>query len=140
MAESLTCDAIVDGDLIERYLAGTLSEAEVEALESHYLTCARCQDELRLAAAIREVLPELRETAQAPDVCPAAVTGRWYGRRAGLGAVAAAVAAVLRSPGRDAAAAVGRGVASLSRGANRVSRAPTSAARSTVSGAASSGR
>lgn len=95
MAELLTCDAIVDGELIERYLVGTLSEAEAGALESHYLTCARCQDELRLAAAIRDVLPELREAAQAPDVSPAAETGRWYGRRFRVGAVAAAIAAVL---------------------------------------------
>jgi hypothetical protein len=95
LAESLTCDAIVDAGLIERYLAGTLSEAETEAVESHYLTCARCQNELRLAAAIREVLPEVQEAAPAPDVSPAALSGRWLGRHARVGAVAAAIAAVL---------------------------------------------
>jgi hypothetical protein len=95
LAEPLTCDAIVDGGLIERYLAGTLSEPEVEALESHYLTCARCQNELRMAAAIRDVLPELREAAPVTDVGAAALAGRWLRRPAGVGAVAAAIAALL---------------------------------------------
>ena len=75
MAELLTCDAIVDGGLIERYLAGTLSEDETEALESHYLTCARCQNELRLAAVIKDVLPEVQESVPAPDVSPATLRG-----------------------------------------------------------------
>jgi hypothetical protein len=95
LAELLTCDAIVDRGLVERYLAGTLSEAEVEAFESHYLTCTRCQNELRLAAAIRDVLPEVQEAAPAPDVSPAAPSRRWLGRHARAGAVAAAIAAVL---------------------------------------------
>ena len=95
MAESLTCDQIVDRGLIERYLARTLSEADVEALESHYLTCSRCQNKLRLAAAIRDVLPEVRETWLAAEVSPAVVTGRRFGRPAQVAAIAAAVAAVL---------------------------------------------
>ena len=95
LAESLTCDAIVDGGAIERYLAGTLSEAEVEAFESHFLTCSRCQNELRMAAAIRDVLPEVREASQANDLDPAPLTWRWLGRPARAGAVAAAIAAVL---------------------------------------------
>ncbi len=95
MAEPLTCDAVVDEGLIERYLAETLPEDETETFESHYLTCPRCQNELRLAAAIRDVLPEVQEAAQAPDVSPATLRGRWLGRRARVGAAAAAIAAVL---------------------------------------------
>jgi len=95
LSETLNCDAIVDGGLIERYVAGTLSEAEVEALESHYLTCTRCQNELRLAAAIRGVLPAVRQAPVAAGVRPTAVTTRWFGRRAQVAAIAAAVAAVL---------------------------------------------
>ncbi|MGD2216950.1 MAG: zf-HC2 domain-containing protein [Gemmatimonadales bacterium] len=106
MAEPLTCDAVVDEGLIGRYLAGMLSEVEVEALESHYLTCARCQNELRLATAIRDVLPEVQEAAPAPDVSPALLSGRWLRRHARVGAVAAAIAAVLAGvlffqPGED---------------------------------------
>lgn len=95
MAEILNCDAIVDGGLVERYLARTLSEDETEAFESHYLTCTRCHNELRLAIAIRDVLPEVREAAPVRDVSPAVLAGRWLGRHARVGAAAAAIAAVL---------------------------------------------
>jgi hypothetical protein len=95
LSEALSCDAIAGQGLIERYLVGLLPESEVEALESHYLTCARCQSELRLAAAIRDVLPEVRETLSIADASRAAMTGRRFGRRARIGAVAAALAAVL---------------------------------------------
>ena len=89
----MSCNAIVDEGLIERYLAGRLSEAEVEALESHYLTCARCQTDVRLGAAIRDVLPEVQ--AALPIVDQAFVARPRFGRRARIGAVAGAIAAVL---------------------------------------------
>jgi hypothetical protein len=95
LAETLSCDAIIDGALIERYLAGRLSEPEVEALESHYLTCARCQMDLRLAAAIRDVLPDVQQASPAAAVSSTRVTGRRFGRREKIGAIAAAIAAVL---------------------------------------------
>ncbi|MEE8385209.1 MAG: hypothetical protein V3S01_04785 [Dehalococcoidia bacterium] len=95
MAETLSCEAINDRGLVERYLAGRLSEAEIEVFECHYLTCSRCQSELRLVAAIRDVLPEVRQAAQDTDVGAGTLTGRWFGRHAGAGAVAAAIAAVL---------------------------------------------
>ena len=53
MGDLLTCDAVTAQGMIERYLAGKLSEAEAEAFEAHYLTCSHCQRELRLAVAIR---------------------------------------------------------------------------------------
>ncbi|UCC71646.1 MAG: zf-HC2 domain-containing protein [Gemmatimonadota bacterium] len=95
MAETLSCDAVIDRGLIERYVAGTLSEAEVQAFESHYLTCGRCQNELRMAAAIRDVLPGVQEASPVPEISPAALTGRWLRQHARVGAVAAAIAAVL---------------------------------------------
>ena len=61
MEHKRNCDEITDRALIEGYVAGRLGEAETEAFESHYLTCERCQNELRLALAIREALPEVRE-------------------------------------------------------------------------------
>jgi hypothetical protein len=93
LSETLSCDAIIEHGLIERYLTGALPESEVEALESHYLTCSRCQTELRMAAAIRDALPEMEQAAA--DVSPAAATPWWHGRRARIGGVAAAIAAVL---------------------------------------------
>jgi hypothetical protein len=95
LAETLSCGAVIDRGLIERYLAGTLSEAEVEAFESHYLTCTRCQNDLRMAAAIRDVLPEVQEASRTADASTAGVTGRWFGRRERIAAIAVAIAAVL---------------------------------------------
>jgi tetratricopeptide (TPR) repeat protein len=46
------CDAIRERDLVGRYIAGKLSESEASEFESHYLTCERCQQEVRLGAAI----------------------------------------------------------------------------------------
>ncbi len=95
MRETLSCDEIVGRALIERYVAGKLSEAEVEALESHYLTCARCQTDLRLAAAIRSVLPEVQDTLPDTTVSPIAAARSRSGRRTRVLAAAAAIAAVL---------------------------------------------
>lgn len=93
MADTLSCDAIIEHGLIERYLTGAVSEPEVEAFESHYLTCSRCQTELRMAAAIRDALPDLEQAAA--DASPVAAMPWWHGRRARIGGVAAAIAAVL---------------------------------------------
>lgn len=54
----MICDDVVAQGVIERYLAGTLGDAEVEAFEAHYLACSRCQQELKLAIAIRDGLSE----------------------------------------------------------------------------------
>jgi hypothetical protein len=95
LSEPLSCDEIVGRALIERYVAGKLSAAEVEALESHYLTCSRCQTDLRLAAAIRAVLPEVQDTSPAATVSPIAEAKHRFGRRRRALATAAAIAAAL---------------------------------------------
>jgi len=95
MEETLSCDAVEDRGLVERYLAGTLSESETEVFESHYLTCARCQKELRLGAGIRKVLLEVRRAEESKGSTIAAPTRHWFHRPARVGAAAAAVAAVL---------------------------------------------
>jgi tetratricopeptide (TPR) repeat protein len=53
MTPTDTCNRLREREMIERYMAHRLSEAEATELETHYLTCARCQADLRLAAAIR---------------------------------------------------------------------------------------
>jgi hypothetical protein len=93
LGKTLSCNAIVDEGLVERYLARTLSEAEVDALESHYLTCARCQTDLRLGAAIRAVLPEVQQALR--NANQESVARPRLGRRVRIGAVAGALAAVL---------------------------------------------
>lgn len=95
MSEALSCDAVIDHGMIERYLAGLLSEDEVEALESHYLTCARCQGELQLAATIRDVLQEVEDASDDTAEVPGVVGGRRFGRLARSGTLAAAIAAAV---------------------------------------------
>lgn len=63
----LTCRKIAEAALIERYLAGRLGDDLVEALEAHYLTCARCQTEVELGAAIRDGLAALTGGSGAPS-------------------------------------------------------------------------
>ena len=66
MTIPLTCDLVADAGLIERYVAGRLSDDESARLETHYLTCARCQDDIRLATAIRAAGPPRRRTTAVP--------------------------------------------------------------------------
>lgn len=60
MSDRLSCDEVGAGFVIERYVAGTLSEPETGAFEEHLLTCERCQQEIPLAVAIREALPAVK--------------------------------------------------------------------------------
>lgn len=90
-----SCDKFVAGFVIERYAAGQLSESETVAFEEHLLVCDRCQQELTLAVAVREALPE----ADAKRSDPVWKRRPWT--RAGMGfalAAAAVIAAVLILP------------------------------------------
>ncbi len=53
MTEKLTCVEAQDLGLPERYAAGTLDDEAVERFEAHFLTCARCQEAVDLAVAVR---------------------------------------------------------------------------------------
>jgi tetratricopeptide (TPR) repeat protein len=52
----MTCAEVTRDEVVERYVAGTLTRDELDAFEEHLLACERCQDEVRLGAAIRETL------------------------------------------------------------------------------------
>ena len=97
MEHKLNCDEMADRALIEGYVAGRLGEAETEAFESHYLTCERCQNELRLALAIREVLPEVREAGLhgPPELEVSVISRRLKVRTAAALAAAAVLAGLL---------------------------------------------
>ena len=96
LEHELNCDEITDRALIEGYVADRLGEAETEAFESHYLTCERCQNELRLAFAIREALPEVREAGlHAPAEPEVSVISRRLKVRTAAALAAAAVLAGL---------------------------------------------
>jgi tetratricopeptide (TPR) repeat protein len=90
VSEVLACDQVAERGLVERYLARRLSSDEEEAFEAHYLTCAHCQRELRLASGVRTVL------AERPSPARAGANRSWPRARFALGTAAAAgVAAIL---------------------------------------------
>ena len=90
MTTELTCRQVDDQALAERYVTRKLSETETEEFEAHYLTCPRCQNEVRLAAAIGDAVHDV----------PQQRTGQRAWMVIGGGALAAAaVIALLVLPG-----------------------------------------
>ena len=89
--EEATC-SVVDGPaLAEQYVAGRMPDAERIAFEDHFVTCAECQREIRLAGAVRTGLRE--QGAAKESAPPRRRTHVW--RWSGLGvAVAAGIAAI----------------------------------------------
>ena len=85
------CDQFAAEFVIERYAAGRLSETETQAFEEHLLVCDRCQEELTLAVAVREALPE----GEADEESVAVQRLPWKGLGAGLTLAAAAVVATV---------------------------------------------
>jgi TolA-binding protein len=59
----MDCRQTDQGDIVERYLVGDLSEAEREAFERHYFACAACFDDLEIQRALQD---ELRRSPEAP--------------------------------------------------------------------------
>lgn len=53
MAVVLTCEHVADGDLIPRFVLGTLSDEEAERLEAHCFACEACWVQLQAATALR---------------------------------------------------------------------------------------
>jgi len=97
MFEPPTCEQIVQDGLIERYVARQLSDDEREALEAHFLTCDRCQLDIRLAVAIRDALAHSRPIKEgergAPERPPLSVVAATPVSRRTLGRVAVAALA-----------------------------------------------
>jgi len=91
MIDRLTCEQVRDRELIERYAAGTLGDAEAESLEAHALDCQECW------AAIQQAV-ELHAALVADVPSPARQAPRSSGRRrmwpAGLAAAAVLAMAV----------------------------------------------
>ena len=52
----MDCPLRSGSDLAERYVAGTLSEAEQSAFEAHYFTCTACLAEVQLLQDVRDGL------------------------------------------------------------------------------------
>jgi hypothetical protein len=96
--------AHLSDELLAAHLDGTSTPAEREATDAHLAVCARCRDELELAAGARDALRALPQELRPPrdvaaSVAAAAAPGddarehgspRWY-RAAGVVAIAAAI-------------------------------------------------
>lgn len=54
--EPMDCRSIASGNVIERYLAGTLSEVERDEFELHYFGCVECFEALETVRAVQREL------------------------------------------------------------------------------------
>ncbi len=52
----ISCERVTSEELLERYVAGALGAEDRDRLERHILVCDRCQEEARLALALRREL------------------------------------------------------------------------------------
>jgi hypothetical protein len=48
----LTCEIVATEDLIARYVSGIISTEELKRFEAHLVLCARCQEDVTLAASV----------------------------------------------------------------------------------------
>ena len=105
MTETLTCERVDQDDLIAQYIAGTLTETTArEAFEDHFVGCARCRDELRLASIIRAEVARPAVTRRVPRWMPlgfvsaAALAGIFVLRGGGAHSELARLGAVAEPP------------------------------------------
>lgn len=100
---------IHEAELADRYVAGRMAEMERIAFEDHFVTCARCQHDVRFASALRATTPG--EASQVVAIAghaglPANATPRgtrprtirWSGVALAAGIVAVALIRAVPSP------------------------------------------
>jgi hypothetical protein len=87
----LTCDDVRNRELIERYAAGTLGEAEADALEAHAFGCEACWAEMQRAVELHAAL--MKEASGAIGVRRPNRVREWR-RLVGLAAAAILVLSV----------------------------------------------
>jgi hypothetical protein len=56
VSDEVTCQRLREAGAVERYVAEMLSPDELELFESHMIECPRCQQDVKLAAAVRGAL------------------------------------------------------------------------------------
>jgi len=88
----MDCPLRSGSDLVERYVAGTASEAEQDAFEAHYFTCPACLAEVQLLQDVRDGLTPKPGHVAAPVRHHAPRPPAWrVGPIVGLAAAAAIV-------------------------------------------------
>jgi hypothetical protein len=86
----MDCPITSGRDLAEGYVAGTLSEAEQDAFEQHFFTCAACLAHVQMLQEVKDGLRRL--PAAVPGHRPVSsgwATTQWLGLAAAAGLVAA---------------------------------------------------
>ncbi len=104
MNTSQTCDSNISQSNAERYAASRMTAMEADAFEDHFVNCAACQHEVRVASAIVHALPLSVGTTRSAR----GKRGVWVWAGGGL-ALAAGLAAlmILRSDSRGELVALG---------------------------------
>ena len=64
------CAELEKRSMVERYVSGTLGDAETQEFEGHMIGCARCQSAVRLGIAAREQLRTMPGANRAPSRVP----------------------------------------------------------------------
>jgi tetratricopeptide (TPR) repeat protein len=61
---AMTCDEVVNGEIVEKYVLDDLTEVTRSAFEQHYFECGRCFELLQTYRAIKAELAQSREAAE----------------------------------------------------------------------------
>ena len=89
---TMDCGRVAADEILEKYLAGTLTDEDREAFEEHYFGCARCFDDLQILQSIRA---ELLASPTAGTVARPARRWTWAASLALAAVAVLAVAATL---------------------------------------------
>ena len=98
MNEETICSMVDGPSLAEQYVARRMSEAGRIAFEDHFVTCADCQREVRLADAVRTGLRESGAAKESARPRRRAHAWRWTGAGVAIAAGIAAFAIVRMQP------------------------------------------
>src|SRR5262245_35841385 len=60
---TMTCDDVVNGEIVEKYVLDELTEETREAFEQHYFECGRCFELLQTHRALQVELDRTRASA-----------------------------------------------------------------------------
>jgi TolA-binding protein len=101
MNEETICNVVGGPALAEQYVSRRMPDAERIAFEDHYVTCADCQREVRLADAVRTGLRGSSATKQSAQPRRRAYARRWIGAGVAVAAGIAAIAIVRMQPPAD---------------------------------------
>lgn len=99
MNTSQTCGEVTRRSNAERYAASRMTPAEADAFEDHFVTCAECQSEVRLASAMIAGLQRVADVRRSAR--PSRRVWLWGGGGLALAAGLATLMILRSEPGGD---------------------------------------